>query len=71
MAADVYILPRERVHPVDIPFTQAIAVFSKWALGLVSSSAPCARPRPSGSYTTAPTVWIIGSNSTSIQPDLA
>ena len=33
MAGSVYILPRERVHPVDIPFTQAIAVFSKWGTG--------------------------------------
>ena len=33
MAGSVYILPRERVHPVDIPFTQAIGVFSKWGTG--------------------------------------
>jgi uncharacterized membrane protein len=30
MAGNVYILPRDRVHPVDIPFTKAIGVFSKW-----------------------------------------
>ena len=33
MAGSVYILPRDRVHPVDIPFTQAIGVFSKWGTG--------------------------------------
>jgi uncharacterized membrane protein len=33
MAGSVYILPPHRVHPVDIPFTQAIAVFSKWGTG--------------------------------------
>src|SRR3954469_12381001 len=33
MAGSVYILPANRVHPVDIPFTQAIGVFSKWGTG--------------------------------------
>jgi uncharacterized membrane protein len=33
MAGSVYILPRDRVHPVDIPFTKAIGVFSKWGTG--------------------------------------
>lgn len=33
MAGSIYILSRERVHPVDIPFTKAIAVFSKWGTG--------------------------------------
>ncbi len=33
MAGNIYILPRERVHPVDIPFTRAIGVFSKWGTG--------------------------------------
>ena len=33
MAGSVYILPRDRVHPVDIPFTKAIGVFSKWGMG--------------------------------------
>jgi uncharacterized membrane protein len=30
MAGSIYILARDRVHPVDIPFTRAIGVFSKW-----------------------------------------
>ena len=33
MAGSVYILPRGRVHPVDIPFAKAIGVFSKWGMG--------------------------------------
>lgn len=33
MAGSVMIVTRERVHPVDIPFTKAIAVFSKWGTG--------------------------------------
>jgi uncharacterized membrane protein len=33
MAGSIYILPPERVHPVDIPFTTAIGVFSKWGTG--------------------------------------
>ncbi|WGF87891.1 DUF502 domain-containing protein [Marinivivus vitaminiproducens] len=33
MAGSVYILPCDRVHPVDIPFTKAIGVFSRWGTG--------------------------------------
>jgi uncharacterized membrane protein len=33
MAGSIYILPRERVHPVDVPFTKALSVFSKWGTG--------------------------------------
>lgn len=33
MAGSIYILPGERVHPVDIPFAKAIGVFSKWGAG--------------------------------------
>ncbi len=33
MAGSIYILPPERVHPVDIPLTKAIGVFSKWGTG--------------------------------------
>jgi hypothetical protein len=29
----IYILPPERVHPVDVPFTVALKVFSKWGTG--------------------------------------
>lgn len=33
MAGALYILPPERVHPVDIPFTTALKVFTKWGAG--------------------------------------
>ncbi|MGY0782619.1 hypothetical protein ACW7BC_32550 [Azospirillum argentinense] len=33
MAGSIYILPPERVHAVDIPFTTAIGVFTKWGTG--------------------------------------
>ena len=32
-AGALFILPRERVHPVDVPFTQAVTVISKWGVG--------------------------------------
>ncbi len=33
MAGAVYILPRERVHLVDVPFPKALKVISKWGSG--------------------------------------
>jgi hypothetical protein len=33
MAGSIYILPPDRVHPVDIPLTKALGVFSKWGTG--------------------------------------
>jgi len=33
MAGALYILPPERVHPVDFPFTATLKVFSKWGTG--------------------------------------
>lgn len=33
MAGSLYILPADRVHPVDLPFAKAISVFSKWGTG--------------------------------------
>jgi uncharacterized membrane protein len=32
-AGAVYVLSRERVHPVDVPFTQAIKSVSRWGSG--------------------------------------
>lgn len=32
-AGSLFILPRERVHPVNVPFTQAVKVISKWGMG--------------------------------------
>jgi uncharacterized membrane protein len=33
LAGAVYVLERKRVHPLDIPFTQALQVVSKWGSG--------------------------------------
>lgn len=33
LAGAVYILARERVHPLDVPFTQAIRSVSRWGAG--------------------------------------
>jgi uncharacterized membrane protein len=33
LAGAVYILSRERVHPLDVSFTQAITSISRWGLG--------------------------------------
>jgi len=32
-AGSLFILPRERVHLLDVPFTQAVTVISKWGAG--------------------------------------
>ena len=33
LAGAVYILDRKRVHPLDVPFTQAIKTVSRWGSG--------------------------------------
>ena len=33
LAGAVYILARERVHPIDVPFTRAITSVSRWGSG--------------------------------------
>ena len=32
-AGSLFIMPRARVHPIDVPFTQAVKVISKWGTG--------------------------------------
>ena len=49
MAGALYILPPERVHPVDVPFTTALKVFSKWGTGageFVRAMQPTISPIP-------------------------
>lgn len=49
LAGAVYILDRRRVHPVDVPFTQALTVVSRWGSGakeLVAAMKSEARPSP-------------------------
>jgi uncharacterized membrane protein len=33
LAGAVYVLARERVHPLDVPFTQAVRAVSRWGSG--------------------------------------
>jgi uncharacterized membrane protein len=42
MAGAIYILPRERVHPVDVPFTKALAA-ARSPPGTISAKAAGAR----------------------------
>jgi uncharacterized membrane protein len=47
LAGSVYILDRKRVHPVDVPFTDALKTISKWGYGsknLVAAMAGGAKP---------------------------
>ena len=51
MAGSIYILPRNRVHPVDISFTKAIGVFSRWGTGageFVKAMKAAGAPQPAG-----------------------
>jgi uncharacterized membrane protein len=50
-AGAVYVIARERVHPLDIPFTEAIRSISRWGSG---SKDLVAAMRPSGSVEGAP-----------------
>jgi uncharacterized membrane protein len=33
LAGAVYILENSRVHPIDVPFTKALTVISRWGQG--------------------------------------
>jgi uncharacterized membrane protein len=46
LAGAVYILSRERVHPLDIPFTQAVRSVSQWASGSKDLVAAMRRESP-------------------------
>ncbi len=49
LAGAVYILTPERVHPLDVPFTQAIKPISRWGSGskeLVAALSRAAHPEP-------------------------
>ena len=46
LAGAVYILERARVHPLDVPFTQAIKVISRWGQGSKGLVAAMERNRP-------------------------
>ena len=46
-AGAVYVLDRARVHPVDVPFTQAVRTISRWGSGSGDMVAAMRKP-PSG-----------------------
>jgi hypothetical protein len=48
LAGAVYILSAERVHPVGIPFAQAIQTVTKWGSGSKELAATMKRRPPSG-----------------------
>jgi hypothetical protein len=43
-AGSLFILPRERVHPVNVPFTSVVKVISKWGRGRRRTGAWRAQP---------------------------
>lgn len=51
-AGAIYIIAKERIHRVDVPFTQAVAVISKWGAGsselLAGMKRAAQRPAPAG-----------------------
>jgi uncharacterized membrane protein len=46
LAGAVYVLSRDRVHPLDVPFTQAIQTVSRWGSG--AKELVAAMPKHSG-----------------------
>ena len=44
LAGAVYVLSRERVHPLDVPFTQAIQTVSRWGSGAKDLVAAMEKP---------------------------
>jgi len=47
LAGAVYILAPERVHPIDVPFTQAVRSISQWGSGAKDLVAAMRAPSPS------------------------
>jgi uncharacterized membrane protein len=44
LAGAVYVLSRERVHALDVPFTQAIQTISRWGAGAKDLVAAMQKP---------------------------
>jgi F420-0:gamma-glutamyl ligase-like protein len=66
LAGAVYVFPRERVHIVEVPFTQAIRSISRWGSGskdLVAAmrrEAPALTDRPAGGRSTGEIASMTG-----------
>ena len=50
LAGAVYVLPRERVHLLDVPFTQAIQSISRWGSGSKDRRRRCGMCPPRRNY---------------------
>jgi len=46
LAGAVYVLSRDRVHPLDVPFTQAVQTVSRWGSGAKELVAAMQKPSP-------------------------
>ena len=44
LAGAVYVLSRDRVHPLDVPFTQAVQTVSRWGSGAKDLVAAMQKP---------------------------
>ncbi len=53
-AGAIYIIAKERVHAVDVPFTQAVSVISKWGAGSANLLARMKRDDASPATTAPP-----------------
>jgi len=53
LAGAVYILDRKRVHPLDVPFTDALRTISKWGSGSREMVATMEKEKKAASFTRA------------------
>ena len=53
LAGAVYILDRKRVHPLDVPFTDALRTISKWGSGSREMVATMEKEKKAASFTQA------------------
>ncbi len=53
LAGAVYVLDRKRVHPLDVPFTDALRTISKWGSGSREMVATMEKEKKAASFTRA------------------
>ena len=54
LAGAVYVLSRDRVHPLDVPFTQAVQTVSRWGSGTKDLVAAMQKPSHDNSSASSP-----------------
>jgi uncharacterized membrane protein len=62
LAGAVYVLSRERVHPLDVPFTQAVKSVSRWGSGSKELVAAMEHAAATGSSASRPRTRETGSS---------